>query len=130
MEAVPVEQLIDDMNTDITATLLHQVDDLGLGQIGPDQRLFGGAAGGVLDEDLAEVVVDLGVLIELPLPTPAGLADPRRGSLGEVVEVALPPADGLGIDAQDRGDVLDPAVAEFGRLDGGVTRRSFSRKER
>ena len=69
---VPVEQLIDDMHTDITATLLHQIDDLGLGQIGPDQRLLGGTAGGVLDEDLAEVVVDLGDRGR------AAVSDPRR----------------------------------------------------
>ena len=78
VKVVPVEQLIDDMHTDITTTLLHQIDDLGLGQIGPDQRLLGGTAGGVLDEDLAEVVVDLGVVVELPFPTPARLADPGR----------------------------------------------------
>ena len=56
-----------------------------------------------------------------PFPTTAGLADPRRGPRGEIVEVALPLVDRLGIDAQDPGDVLDPPVAEFGRLDGGVT---------
>ena len=60
-------------------------------------------------------------MIEPPFPTTAGLADPRRGSVGEIREVALPLADGLGIDAQDRGDVLDPSVAEFGRFEGGVT---------
>jgi hypothetical protein len=117
---VPVEQLIDDMHADITTTVLHEIDDLGPGQVGPDQRLFRGTAGGVLDEDLAEVLVDLGVFLEFPFPTPAGLADPRRGPLGEILEVALPLADGLGIDAQDLRDVLDPPVAELGRLDGGV----------
>src|SRR3954453_14979941 len=44
----------------------------------------------------------------------------KRWSLGEIVEVALPLADGLGIEAQDLGEVLDPPVAELGRLDGGV----------
>ena len=119
--AMPVEQLVNDMHTDITATVLHEIDDLGLGQVGPDQRLFGGTAGGVLDEDLAEVLVDLGVVIDLPFPASAGVADPRRGLLGEVLEVALPLADGLGIDAQDLRDVLDPPVAELGRLDGGIS---------
>ena len=74
----------------------------------------------LLDEDRAEVLGDLGVFLERSFPTPAGLADPRRGSLGEVLQVALPLADGLGIEIQDLGDVRDPAVAEFGRLDGGV----------
>jgi hypothetical protein len=64
---VPVEQLIDDMNTHITTTVLHQINDLGLGQVGPDQRLFGRTACGVLDQDLAEIGVDLGVVLDLPL---------------------------------------------------------------
>jgi hypothetical protein len=79
MEAVPVEQLIDDMHTDMTATILHEINDLDLGQVRPDERLLGGAAGGVRDEDLAEVVVDLGIVVEPPLPTAARLADPGRG---------------------------------------------------
>src|SRR4051812_39681525 len=109
------------MYADITATGLHEVHDLGLGQVGPDQRLFGGTAGGMLDEDLTEVLVDLGVVIDLSFPTSAGVADPRCGILGEIFEVALPLADGLRIDSQDLGDVLDPSVAELGRLHGGIS---------
>jgi hypothetical protein len=113
--------LIDDMHTNITSTVLHEINDLGLGQVGPDQRLFGGTTGGGLDEDLAEVLVNLGIVINLPFPTSARVADPRRGVLGEMLEVALPVQDGLGIDAQDLGDVLDPPVAELGRLNGGIS---------
>src|SRR5262249_42187855 len=93
---------------------------LGLGQIGPDQRLIGGAARGMLDQGRAKVRVDLGILVEFPFPTPAGLADPGGGPLGEVLEVALPLADGLGINAQELGGILNPPVSQLGRLDGGV----------
>src|SRR5581483_7603766 len=107
MKAVLVEQPINDMNTDITSALLHEIDDLSLGQIGPDQRLLGGAAGGVLDQDLAEVLVDLGIVLDLGFAPPAGFADPRLGSFGEIIEIVSPLADGLGIDAQDPRDILD-----------------------
>src|SRR5262249_54503057 len=122
-------QLIDDVHADITPTILHQIDDLGLGQIGPDQRLIGGAARGMLDQGRAKVRVDLGILVEFPFPTPAGLADPGGGPLGEVLEVALPLPDGLGINAQELGDFLNPPCPSLAASTAAYRRRSCSRKD-
>lgn len=120
MEAVPVEELADDMHTDETPAPMHAVHDLDLGQVGPDQRLGGGTAGGALEEDRMEVGGDVGVVLDPPSPPAAGLSDPRLGIRGEVLEVAPAAANGLGIDAQDLGDVLVAAVPQFGGLDGGI----------
>ena len=82
METFLIEQLADDMHTDKASTLSHATCDFDLGQVGPDQGLRGWAAGGAIEEDLVEVVGDLGVLIEPPSPPPAGLADLGAGSAG------------------------------------------------
>ena len=57
------------MDADITAKIFHLSGDLGPGQIGPDQRLLGGTAGGVVGEGFTEVFVDLWILVDPPLPT-------------------------------------------------------------
>ena len=129
METFLIEQLADDMHTDKASTLSHATCDFDLGQVGPDQGLRGWAAGGAIEEDLVEVVGDLGVLIEPPSPPPAGLADLRSGFGGEILEVVLAVTNGLGIDAQDLGDVLDPAVTQLGRLDRRIPSPIILRKE-
>src|SRR6516165_177104 len=109
------------MDVDVAAALGHAVGDLPDGQVGPDQLLVGGAAGGVVAEDVAEVLLDLGLLVDAPLPAAAGAADARLGPVGEPgLEVAAPLADGVGGDVEEPGDVLDAPMAELGGLDGGV----------
>ena len=82
METFLIEQLADDMHTDKASTLSHATCDFDLGQVGPDQGLRGWAAGGAIEEDLVEVVGDLGVLIEPPSPPPPGWRTCGAGSAG------------------------------------------------
>src|SRR5262245_27842029 len=122
MRAVPVEQLVDDRDVDVAAPLGHALGDLLDGPVGPDQVLVGGAAGGVVAEDVVEVLLDFGLLVDAPLPAAAGAADARLGPVGEPrLEVAAPLSDGVGGDVEEPGDGLDAPAPELGGLDGGVT---------
>jgi hypothetical protein len=62
VEVVLVEQLPDDVDAHGVAALGDLFGDVGGGQVGPDDLGFDRAAGGVVVEDLLEVLCDPGVL--------------------------------------------------------------------
>ena len=51
---------------------------------------------------------------------PPLLAHPIAAVIGQVSQVLLSLADGLGVTAEHGGDVLDTSVSELGDLDGSV----------
>jgi hypothetical protein len=112
--------LVDDMDVDDAATLLHAVGDLSDGQVGPDQLFVGGTPGGVFSEDVLEVAVDLGIFVDAPLPAAAGAPHAYSGLVRDVLEVSAPLPDRIGGDVEEMGDVLDASVPEFVGFDGGV----------
>jgi len=125
---VPVEHLIDNMHTDITSTILHEINDLVLVRLVQISASSVGLPAVCSTRTLRKSSSILGSASIFRFRPPPG-SRTREAGPWEILEVALPLADGFGIDAQDLGDVLDPSVAELAASTAAVPSRSFSLKE-
>src|SRR6266545_369121 len=127
------EQLLDHGHADRCAGFFQPLSDLRAGQIGPPDPLTHRVACGVVPQHAQEVLFQPGHRVEAPLasaPWPSdpprerirarGLSDPLRAWVRERGQFVLAVADGLGIAAQDGGDVVGTALSEFGGLEGGI----------
>ena len=118
--SVLAEQLRDDVAADRRPQLGDPPGDLPPRQVGPSHLEPHRVAGGVVLEHLEEVGLDRRVGRDQPLASAPLFRERPVSSSASPSSSARPCRMVLGSHPRTVGDVLDPAVAQLGGLDGGI----------